>query len=357
MNDQNINMHKLIALLIFILILSSCTDKLYVVKVNFKDSPVPGVPDYHKAEHWASLPEKIDAADSVPKKSGLQNLQTNATVDVFFIYPTTFTEAPTNGYSWNADVNDAVLNKSTQLSTILNQASIFNGSCRVYAPYYRQAHLYSFYTTDKEEGAQALEIAYADVKSAFEYYLEHFNQGRPIVIASHSQGSYHAERLLKDYFVGKELQKKLVVAYLVGRAISPDAFAGIRPTEKPDEINVWASWNTFARDFIPNNYDRYFKSSLSTNPLLWNSSEDFASKELNHGGVGLHFKFVPNASDAQNHQHILWINKPYVKGRVFLRTKIWHRADMNLFYMNIRENVALRVEKYQLTEKNKIDSK
>lgn len=346
MNYRNLNIQNLIGLLISILIVSSCADKIYVVKVNFKDSPVPKAPDYSKPEHWASLPEKADAADSVPQKAGLQNQQASATVDVFFVYPTTFTKAPTNSYQWNADVNDVALNKSTQLGAILNQASIFNGSCRVFVPYYRQAHLYSFYTPNKEDGAQALEIAYADVKSAFEYYLEHFNQGRPIVIASHSQGSYHAERLLKDYFVGKDLRKKLVIAYLVGRAIAPDAFTGILPTEKPDEINVWASWNTFARDFIPNNYDSYFKSSLSTNPLLWNSSENFAAKDLNHGGVGLHFKFVPHAVDAQNHQHILWINKPYVKGRIFLRTKIWHRADMNLFYMNIRENVALRIEKY-----------
>ncbi len=351
------NIKKSIGLLIFVVTLSSCGDQLYVVKVNFKDSLIPKAPNYDNAEHWASLPEKADAADSVPHHSGLQNLQVNATADVFFIYPTTFTEGPTNSYHWNADVNDVALNKSTQLSTILNQASIFNGSCRIYAPYYRQAHLYSFYTTNKEDGAQALEIAYADVKSAFEYYLEYYNQGRPIVIASHSQGSYHAERLIKDYFVDKDLKEKLVVAYLVGRAIAPDAFAGIFPTERPDEINVWASWNTFARDFTPNNYDSYFKNSISTNPLLWNSSEDFAAKELNLGGVGLHFKFVPNAVDAQNHHHILWINKPYVKGRVFLRTKNWHRADMNLFYMNIRKNVAIRIEMYQSAHKTAMHSK
>ncbi len=357
MSYRNLNIHRLIGLLISIIILSSCADKIYVVKVNFKDSLVPTAPDYSNVEHWASLPDKADAADSVPIRSGLHNLQSNAAADVFFIYPTTFTHAATNPYQWNADVNDVALNKITQLGTILNQASIFNGSCRVYAPYYRQAHLYSFYSTNKEDGAQALEIAYADIKSAFEFYLKHFNQGRPIVIASHSQGSYHAERILKDYFDGKDLQKKLVVAYLVGRAIATDAFADIHPTEKSDDISVWASWNTFARNFIPHNYESIFKRSLSTNPLLWNSSEAYAPKELNHGGVGLHFTFVPHAVDAQNYQHILWINKPYVKGRVFLRTKNWHRADMNLFYMNIRENVALRIEKYQLKQKTETNSK
>jgi hypothetical protein len=346
-NDQNQNMKKWISLLLFLLIFSSCSRKSYVINVSFKDSPTPAAPDYSKPENWASLPDKKDAADSVPLKSGLQDLQSNAEADVFFLYPTTFTQEPANQYQWNADVNDATLNSKTQLSTILNQASIFNGACRVYAPYYRQAHYYAFLTSNKEDRDQSLELAYTDVKAAFEYYLSNFNKGRPIVIASHSQGSHHAERLIKEFFNGKELQKKLVVAYLVGRAISPDAFSQIHPTEKPDETGVWASWNTFARNFIPATYETYFKGSLSTNPHLWNSREEFAGKELNAGGVGLHFTFVPHAVDAQNHESLLWINKPYIKGRALLRTKTWHRADMNLFYMNIRENVALRIKKYQ----------
>ncbi len=238
------------------------------------------------------------------------------------------------------------LNRQIQQGTILNQASVFNGSCQIYAPYYRQAHLYAFYADDKAEAAKALELAYQDVKTAFEYYLAHFNQGRPIVLASHSQGSYHTERLVKDFFDGKELRKKLVVAYLVGRAIKPDVFITIHPAEKPDEVGVWASWNTFARNYYPKNYELYFKESLSTNPLLWNSGETFASKELNKGGVGPQFTYVPQLADAQNHKGMLWINKPYIKGRIFLRTKRWHYADINLFYMNLRENVALRVEKF-----------
>ena len=91
---------------------------------------------------------------------------------------------------------------------------------------------------------------------------------------------------------------------------------------------------------------QYFKESLSTNPLLWNSSETFAAKDLNHGGVGPGFKYVPQLADAQNHAGLLWINKPYIKGRGFIRTKRWHYADINLFYMNVRENVSLRVNKY-----------
>ena len=333
------------------ILIASCSSKTYVLKSDFSQSPRPPLPDYSRSEHWASLPAKSDAADSIPRKSNLQNLQLSAQADVFFIYPTIFTEKPGAIYQWNADVNDARLNHQIQTSTILNQASVFNGACRVYAPYYRQAHLYAFYTNSKSDSESALDLAYEDVKSAFDYYLKNYNHGRPIIIASHSQGSYHGERLLKDYFDGTELQKQLVVAYLIGRAIKPDAFVHIRPTEKPDEVSVWASWNTFGRNFFPKNYDTKFKGSLSTNPLLWNSSEVFAPKELNKGGVAFKFSFAPQLTDAQNHQSILWVNRPHLKGSFLVSNKNWHRADLNFFYVNIRENAALRIQKFLELEK------
>jgi len=316
------------------------------LKSNFNSQEVPSSPDYSQQRYWASLPDMDDAADSIPFNSNLKDEQDLAKADVFFIYPTIFTGKSTNKHEWNADVNDDQLNHRIQVTTILNQASVFNGSCRIYSPYYRQAHLYAFYTPNSDDRNQALEIAYEDVRAAFKYYLEHFNNGRPIVIASHSQGSYHGERLLKEFFDGKDLQKKLVAAYLVGFPIKKDAFSKIQASEAPDQVGVWASWNTFGRNHFPENYDKYFKGALSTNPLLWNSSEDFATRDLNHGGVGLHFTFAPQLVDAQNHDGLLWIHKPFVKCRWSVTCKSWHRADINFFYMNIRENVALRIDKY-----------
>ncbi len=331
---------------LLLVVVTSCGSKIHIVKSSFNNTPIPQPPDYSKIDSWAAHPNKKDAADSIPINSGLRNLQEVAKADVFFVYPTIFTNKPTDQFLWNADVRNADLNNQIQRSTILNQASIFNGSCRVFSPYYRQAHLSAFYSEDKISGKMALDLAYEDVKAAFQFYLDHYNQGRPIVIASHSQGSYHTKRLLKDFFDGKELQNKFVAGYLVGTAIKANEFVTIRPSSKPDEIGVWASWNTFARNYIPTRHETFYKGSVSTNPLLWNSSDTFAAKELNTGGVGLGFRFAPNVADAQNHEGLLWINKPYIRGRLLIHTKIWHRADMNLFYNNIRENVALRIDKF-----------
>jgi hypothetical protein len=351
-SSENIKvMLRILYLLIVIALLGSCAHELNVLKNGFKDSSTPPAPDYSKSQYWACLPTKLDAADSTPLKSHLKNSQSSAQADVFFIYPTIFIGNPTNQFQWNADVNDSILNYRIQTTAILNQATIFNEACRIYSPYYRQAHLYAFYTLNKKDANNALDLAYMDVKAAFEYYLTNFNQGRPIIIASHSQGSFHAERLLKEFFDGKELSKKLVVAYLVGHALKPDAFAHIAPTEKPNDIGVWISWNTFGRNFLPQNYTAYYKGALCINPLLWSSSETFAAKKLNKGGVGLKFRFKDQMVNAQNHEGILWVSRPRLKGIIPVKNKSWHRADMNLFYMNIRENVALRIESYLGKEK------
>lgn len=320
--------------------------KYVILSSGFDSTNVPPVPDYAIKSSWAALPDKEDAADKIPLKANVKDNQKEAKADVFFLHPTIYTYTPKNKYLWNADINDAELNAMVDNSTILNQASAFNGSGKIYAPRYRQAHYYSFLTNNAEDKKQALDLAYLDVKTAFEYYLQHWNKGRPIIIASHSQGTVLAKRLLKEFFDGKPLQKQLVEAYLIGIATAPDTFENIKPSQSAEEIGGFVSWNTFARDYIPTYYENGLSKAVCTNPLTWKLNEDFASKDLNKGGVGLKFTFFEKAADAQVHQGLLWINKPYVKGRAFLSTKIWHRADINLFWMNIRENVALRLEQY-----------
>ena len=335
-------------ILCLLLALVACQRRT-VLQQPFKDSGIPPAPNYALPEHWAALPSRQDPADDVPANAPFANKQAEATADVFFVHPTIFTQKPTNQYLWNADVNNTELNKQIDGSTIRYQASAFNGSCRVFAPRYRQAHLYAFYTQDKVSAKQAFEIAYADVRAAFEYYLQHENRGRPIVIASHSQGTVHTHRLLKEFFDGKPLQTQLVAAYLVGIATPANAFEHIRPTTQPGEAGTWASWNTFLREYTPDYYQNGLNKALCTNPLTWRSDDStFAKKNLNRGGVGLGFKYFPEMADAQVFRGMLWINKPYVRGRALVRTKIWHRADINLFYVNIRENVDLQLKNYVL---------
>ena len=329
----------------------ACT-KPVVLTASYNTTAIPKPPNYSNDSNWSALPTKHDAADSVPLKSNEKDLQNTAQADVFFVHPTTYLNKPTQGsFEWNANIHDNSLNHATDMSTTLNQASVFNGACKVYVPRYRQAHIFAYYTKDTLARQQALELAYADVKSAFEYYLAHYHQNRPIIIAGHSQGAAHAKRLLKEFFDGKPLQKYLVFAYIIGDITfvpaQPDEFNYIKPSDSANDVGRFASWHTYLKGYYPENYERKrFKTAVCTNPLTWTREEQYADKSFNNGGIGLKFKYIPQLADAQVHDGLLWINKPYVSGRFLLRNKVWHKADINLFWQSMRDNVALRIKNY-----------
>ncbi len=342
------NSYKCLFLSMFLLIasLSGCKKMPYQLKSHFSENLIPQAPDYSKIENWASLPIKNDPADQVPLKSDLKDGQAEAKVDVFFLHPTIFTKQPTNQYEWNADVNDETMNQSVDNSTILNQASTFNGSGKIYAPRYRQAHYHAYVTDNKEDKKKSLDLAYSDIKSSFEYYLKNYNQGRPIVIASHSQGTTHATRLIKEFFDNKPLQKKLVAAYIIGIATQPNVFETVKPCKSGDETGCFVSWNTYGKDYYPKWHKFGLNTSVSVNPLTWTLDSTYAPASMNKGGVGQKFTLYPNLVDAQNHQGMVWINRPHIALSWLAKNQGWHIADINFFYVNIRENLANRVETY-----------
>lgn len=343
----NFAMNRLIGLLYLAFAFASCSSGRYLLDSRFSDSPVPPAPDYSNQKYWAALPAKKDLADSVPGKK-LRNGEADAVADVFFIHPTIYTYKPTTVYQWNGDVNDSLLNKKTDESTILYQASVFNGSCRIYAPRYRQAQISAFYNAKSNDGRQALDVAYEDVKAAFEYYLENYNHGRPLIIASHSQGTRHAERLLKDFFTADSLKNRLVAAYLVGMPVNPDSLPFLPPCSTPDQTGCYCTWNTFASNFYPSYYKNGLINAICTNPLSWRTDTAYVAADQNLGGVLRNFKKeYPHLCDAQVHEGMLWINKPHFPGSRLTHIKIYHLADYNLFYLNIRKNVQDRIDAFR----------
>jgi hypothetical protein len=231
-------------------------------------------------------------------------------------------------------------------STIKYQSSVFNASGRVYSPLYRQAHIRVFFS-DTLLMQKALDAAYQDVKAAFEYYLANWHDGRPLIIASHSQGTVHAARLLKEYVEGKPLQDKLVAAYIIGMPVPKDQFTLIPICDTPDQTGCWITWNTYLHGYSPPHYEELLNAAGSVNPLTWTTDTTWAYWGLNNGGILKNFKKIrPGVSDAQNHRGMLWIQKPRFFGNFLLRWKRFHVVDYNLFYLNIRENAERRVNAY-----------
>ncbi len=327
-----------------IIIFPSCSKKNYASNPEYQFSSADKRPDFSNLNYWAAHPWKKDPSDSVPKPLR-KNFQPDTSADVFFIYPTSLTaETDTR---WNADIDDVQINAKTDYSSILYQASVFNASCRVFAPRYRQAHLKAFFIPDSVS-EKYFDTAYADVKNAFEYYLAHFNNGRPIIIASHSQGTKHAARLLKEYFEGQALQKKLVCAYIIGLPVPENYFSGLPACKDSASTGCFVSWRTYKRGYTEPLFvaKENFKAVV-VNPLIWSSDTSFTPSSINKGGVLLNFnKIVPHTVNANIHRNVLWTCKPNMFGRIFFTKKNFHVGDINLFYMNIRQNVQTRITAY-----------
>ena len=326
-------------------LLFSCSHKNYINKANYQFKSIDGKPDYSNLNYWAAHPWKWDPSDSVPTPLKNSYINDSAT-DVFFIHPTTLID--NNDDRWNAPIDDSIINTKTDYSTILYQASVFNQNCRVFSPRYRQAHLRAFFNDNKLKDSLAFEMAYSDIKKAFEYYLTNFNGGRPIIIASHSQGTIHAGRLLKEYFEGKNLQKKLICAYLIGMPTPENYFTKIPPCKDSLSTGCFVGWRTFKKNYIDTVYISKEKfRSIVTNPLTWTTTFSYASSTINTGGVLKNFnKINKGVVDAQIHNNILWTCKPKFFGNIFLTKKNYHVGDINLFYTNIRENVNTRIKMF-----------
>lgn len=231
-----------------------------------EEEPTP--PDYQRAEHWAARPEiprkstvepaggsersaHMPAVSSPHQHSGPGDGPSELQCDVFYVHPTMHL----SGESWNAPLDHERINELVNELVVPGQASAFARTCRVFAPRYRQATLYSF-LGGNESCRAALELAYSDVRAAFEHYLEHDNQGRPFFLASHSQGSCHAIRLLEECVESRpEVFERMICAYVLGYTVPRDkfepaagrspAFSNLKPSAGPHDLHCVVAWDTY----------------------------------------------------------------------------------------------------------------
>ena len=331
---------------------------------SFAEAPPPAAPDYSEPDSWAALPDREDAADVVPG-ADVQDRQASAPIDVFFVHPTTF--FGTRG--WNQALDDRSTNQLTDMFVLRSQASVFNGCCRIYAPRYRQATIYSFMDTSGS-GESALNLAYEDVQRAFDYFIEHYNHGRPFILAAHSQGSLHLRTLLEKRITATALRERLVAAYPIGFGIDREALAKAVPDvpvcESAAQSGCLVTWNA-----IGPQADRWGdpRNNICVNPLTWRADGAAAQAALNLGGVaypgtfagtladvkGVPQDFIdakpvvePGVADAQCVDGMLLVKEIHSKNYAArpMGRDNYHIYDYNLFHMNVRKNVEQRVAAY-----------
>jgi pimeloyl-ACP methyl ester carboxylesterase len=323
----------------------SCSNKYSSLQRNYQFMSLSGEPHYEQLDYWASHPWKWDPSDSIPKP--LLSEAKDSSADVFFIHPTTFTKKRYKDIS-NASIDDPYINAKTDYTSILYQASVFNRSCRVFAPRYRQAHIHNFFSSDKIAAEKAFALAYEDIKNAFDYYLQRYHTGRPIIIAGHSQGALMAEQLLKDYFENKPLKNKLVAAYILGWPVPTTYFSSLKMCGDSLQTGCLISWRTYRKGYIPPLLKKETVPALATNPLTWSTNGQYASKLLNEGSVLTNFnKVYKHTTDGQLVNGLLYVKKPKFPWSFLYFSRNYHIADINLFYINIRENIQTRIRQYR----------
>jgi hypothetical protein len=248
------------------------------------------------------------------------------------------------------------------------QASAFNGCCRIFASRYRQASLRAI-TNNSPEAYALDELAYSDVARAFTTFLRTIGD-RPFIIASHSQGSIHALRLLQEQVIGKPLQKRLVSVYVIGLALQSEIEQhGLPIFKSAAQTGCVITWNSVrcGHDDRRRREDsviwwdgRYQPISgrplVCVNPLRWEKNVS-ADADANLGAVYSAGREQPipapvvGLTGAACENGLLGIQIPFAERRhfsdVLTITGVYHDFDYSLFYMNIRANAIERVRAYE----------
>lgn len=331
----------------------------------FSVQAAPPAPDYANPAAWSAWPGRPGPADDVPAGGGAHDGQAMAKVDVFFIQPTTYLF----GGGWNAAWDQGGITRMMLEKGVLpDQASAFNGCCRIFAPRYRQAALAAF-LSETPDGDAALNLAYSDVLRAFDDYIAHENHGRPFIIAAHSQGSLHAMRLVQERVIGTPLAKRLVAVYAVGSFLPTTIEAhGLPVCAAPRQTGCIVDWNSVSPDggaarrrsgaaliWMDGRYQRIGdRRVVCVNPLDWRRGSSAPAGD-NLGALppargGPQPRPVPGLIDARCDGGFLDVDIPSDLQKDFLsamtRGGVYHVLDYNLFYMNIRRNAEERAEAF-----------
>jgi hypothetical protein len=310
-------------------------------KYHFDKIATPSAPDYSQPENWMFLPDDTSRFD----------------VDLIWINPTTFV----SDSLWNMPMSNKA-SKSGAKRDFESMAGIFNESCNIYSPYYRQACL-AILSADKSDYTAAKKLANTDVARAVEYYFAHYNNGRKFVIAGHSQGAYHILELLKNNQVLKEHLPQMVAAYVVGWSVTSDdtlAYPQLNMCDSASETGCIISYNTIEDGFQEEAANlTLFPNSISVNPLIWKTTDEYAPKELHEGAIfptknGI--DTIYHYTSAQN-KGGLCVDRPvnvddFVVYKPYFHPGIYHVYDYEFFHLNLKDNLKTRIEAYNRKNKN-----
>ncbi|MCI2083188.1 MAG: DUF3089 domain-containing protein [Bacteroidales bacterium] len=295
--------------------------------------------DYSLASNWLSIPV-IDKA-----------------VDVFYLYPTAWHKTDSDEPNI-CDIDNAMM-LAGSASAFQRQATAFETVGNVFAPYYRQADaVYTLALTEEQRDSVIGGVPSLDAAAAFEYYVEHFNNGRPFILAGHSQGSNVLLFLLSGYMKqNPDVYSRMIAAYVIGYPVTSD-FLEANPHLKfasgAEDTGVIISYNTQSPAIQPGQNPVVSDIvGLVINPLTWTTDNTPAGVDQGLGSFmpdssGTFVK-VPQYADARvDPEQGVLICSTAVDSTLYLALGpgIYHSYDYPFYYFNLRENAALRAGKF-----------
>jgi len=331
-------------MLLMLITLCSCKaeDKVDVVVDNTDVIEIIETLDYSNDDNWVDI-----------QKDGTKD------VDIFYIYPTVAMQTE------NEDGFASISEMANMAQVIrLAQTSVYEDSCNVYMPYYRQIAMTVIDNCNKDN-ATFLKLldnskAYLDIAAALDYYFENYNNGKPFVLAGHSQGSAMLITVLTHYMQEhKDYLSRMVAAYCLGLAPSEDIFneeTGLKFATKEDDVNVVISFTTEGPTatgksiLLP-------EKPMVINPLNWKTDDTYASKDLNKGSAKVaptydSLTLEEGKDDAQinlERKTIICTTRSsdeHTINELSFSTESFHEKEYSMYYGNLRENVQTRIDAY-----------
>lgn len=309
-------------------------------------SVAPTTPDYSQTANWLAL-------SSSPNKN----------VDVFYVYPTEYQKAASSDPDFCAIDNPTMVQGAQ--SAFQRQATAFAPYANIFAPYYRQVDAtYQLSLPFDQQDENIRKVPGPDVLAAFEYYLRHYNNGRPFILAGHSQGSAVLKYILSGYMKAHhDVYQRMIAAYVVGQSITPQYLAQnthLRFATGSSDTGVIVSWNTEApTTTIPNPVTE--PGGIAINPITWTLGEDTAAASQNLGSLQVDSTGLPVLDQYGEILRVTGLADARVdqaRGVVICSTVnpadyslsnadgIYHVFDYPFYFFNIRQNAADRIDHY-----------
>lgn len=307
------------------------------------------------------------ATDYSQKSNWLNQPEITKDVDAFYIYSTSYFESSfEKGASDYASLDNAEMREGAQ-QEYFDHATVFEESCNVFTPWYRQFGMRYAGEVMAKTGSLDEAIAgvlYSDITAALDYYFEHCNQGRPFMIAGHSQGSAIVRYVLKHYFKEHpDYYKRMVAAYAIGYSITKDDlkdYPHLKFATGETDTGVIISWNTEGKQNVEENAKNVvvLPGAISINQLNWKLDETYAPDSLNLGSLIENEETGENeivdvGADAQINlaRGVIVTNAKakYMDMPEYFGPASFHEDDYTFYYNNIKANVAKRIAAYKTT--------